>query len=132
LKVPLAAGDIVAIQQLYARFCHTLDDGEADAFAACFTSNATFGGVGTPVQGHDALRQFAVDLVGKNMRHVATGIYIEGDGDHAVGRAYLVAYRGSRPAKLLATGRYRDTIHRDGGTWRFAERVFTPDREDAS
>ena len=130
--MPLETGDIVAIQQLYARFCNTLDDGEADAFAACFTSNATFGGVGTPVQGHDALRQFAVGLVSKNMRHVATGIYIEGDGDQAVGRAYLVAYRGSRPAKLLATGRYRDKIRRDDGTWRFAERVFTPDREDAS
>jgi uncharacterized protein (TIGR02246 family) len=130
--VPLETGDIIAIQQLYAGFCNTLDDGEADAFAECFTTDASFGGVGTPVQGHDALRKFAVDMVGKNVRHVATGVYVEGDGDEAMGRAYLVAYRGSRPAKLLATGRYRDRIRRVDGSWRFAERVFTPDREDAS
>jgi uncharacterized protein (TIGR02246 family) len=130
--VPLETGDVVAIQQLYAGFCNTLDDGEADAFAECFTADASFGGVGTPVQGRDALRKFAVEMVGKNIRHVATGVYVEGDGDEAVGRAYLVAYRGTRPAKLLATGRYRDRIRRVDGSWRFVERVFTPDREDAS
>ena len=130
--MPLETGDIVAIQQLYAGFCNTLDDGEADAFAECFTAEASFGGVGTPVRGHDALRKFAVDMVGKNVRHVATGIYVEGDGDEAVGRAYLVAYRGTRPAKLLATGRYRDRMRRVDGSWRFTERVFTPDRGEAS
>ncbi|WP_166903468.1 nuclear transport factor 2 family protein [Mycobacterium sp. DL440] len=130
--MPLETDDIVAIQQLYAGFCNTLDDGEADAFAECFTPEATFGGVGTPIQGRDALRKFAADLVGKNIRHVATGVYAEGDGDEAVGRAYLVAYRGSRPAKLLATGRYRDQIRREGGKWRFVQRVFTPDGGDAS
>lgn len=130
--MPLETGDIVAIQQLYAGFCNTLDDGEADAFADCFTSDATFGGVGTPIQGQDALRQFAVKMVGKNVRHVATGVYVEGDGDEAVGRAYLVAYRGSWPAKLLATGRYQDRLRRVGGSWRFAERVFTPDGDGAS
>jgi uncharacterized protein (TIGR02246 family) len=128
--MPLNTDDVTAIQQLYARFCHTLDDGEADAFADCFTPDATFGGVGHALQGHEAFRKFAVDLVGKNIRHVATGIYVEGDGDEAVGRAYLVAYRGTRPAKLLATGRYRDRVRRVGGTWRFAERVFTPDRDE--
>jgi uncharacterized protein (TIGR02246 family) len=130
--VPLETGDVVAIHQLYAGFCNTLDDGEADAFAECFTADASFGGVGTPVRGRDALRKFAVEMVGKNIRHVATGVYVEGDGDEAVGRAYLVAYRGTRPAKLLATGRYRDRIRRVDGSWRFVERVFTPDREDAS
>jgi uncharacterized protein (TIGR02246 family) len=126
--MPLNADDVVAIQQLYARFCNTLDDGDGDEFADCFTADASFGGVGTPIRGTEALRKFAVDLVGKNIRHVATGIYVTGDGDDAVGQAYLVAYRGTRPAKLLATGRYRDRVRRVDGTWRFTERVFTPDR----
>jgi uncharacterized protein (TIGR02246 family) len=126
--MPLNADDVVAIQQLYARFCNTLDDGDADEFADCFTADASFGGVGTPIRGTDALRTFAADLVGKNIRHVATGVYVTGDGDEAVGQAYLVAYRGARPAKLLATGRYRDRVRRVDDTWRFAERVFTPDR----
>ena len=128
--MPLSTDDVTAIQQLYARFCNVLDDGEADAFADCFTPDATFGGVGTPLQGHDAFRTFAQSLVGRNLRHVATGVYVEGDGDEAVGRAYLVSYRGSRPAKLLATGRYRDRIRRVDGQWRFAERCFTPDRDE--
>jgi uncharacterized protein (TIGR02246 family) len=128
--MPLTTDDVTAIQQLYARFCNTLDDGEADAFVECFAPDGSLGGVGTPVRGHGALRKFAEDLVGRNMRHVATGIYVEGDGDEAVGRAYLVAYRGTRPAKLLATGRYRDRICKVDGDWRFAERVFTPDSSD--
>jgi uncharacterized protein (TIGR02246 family) len=126
--MPLNADDVVAIQQLYARFCNTLDDGDSDEFADCFTADASFGGVGTPICGTAALRKFAADLVGKNIRHVATGIYVTGDGDEAVGQAYLVAYRGTRPAKLLATGRYRDRVRRVDDTWRFTERVFTPDR----
>lgn len=126
----LSASDVVAIQQLYARFCNTLDDGHAEAFVDCFTADATFGGVGKPLRGHEALHKFAISLRGKNIRHVATGIYVDGDADQAVGQAYLVAYRGSRPAKLLATGRYRDKISRADGSWRFTERVFTPDQGD--
>jgi hypothetical protein len=127
--MPLDTEAIVAIQQLYAAYCHTLDDGDGDAFSACFTPDGTLGGAGGTIVGAEGLAQFATKLLasGRNLRHVASGIYVVGDGDEAEGRAYLLAYHGGTSTELLASGRYRDRLRRVDGTWRFAERVFIPD-----
>ena len=127
--MPLDTEAIVAIQQLYAAYCHTLDDGDGDAFSACFTPDGILGGAGGTIVGAEALAQFATKLLasGRNLRHVASGIHVVGDGDDAEGRAYLLAYHGGTSTEFLASGRYRDRLRRVDGTWRFAERVFIPD-----
>ena len=127
--MPLDTDAIVAIQQLYAAYCHTLDDGDGEAFSACFTPDGTLGGSGGTITGAEALAQFATKLLasGRNLRHVASGIYVVGDGDEAEGRAYLLAYHGGASTELLASGRYRDRLRREAGTWRFVERAFIPD-----
>src|ERR1700712_3621656 len=102
--MPLDTEAIVAIQQLYAAYCHTLDDGDGDAFSACFTPDGTLGGAGGTITGADGLAQLARKLraSGRKVRHVASGISVTGDGDEAEGRAYLLAYSGGKTVELLA------------------------------
>ena len=128
--MPLTIDDVTAIQQLYARYCHTLDDGDGEAFSACFTPEGSLGGAGGSVAGREKLERFATKIAasGRNLRHLNSGIWIEGDGDEAVGRAYLLAYSGSGPTpEFLSSGRYRDSLRRVDGAWLFVQRDFTPD-----
>ena len=125
----LTTDDITAIQQLYGLYCHAIDDGDGKTFSSCFTPDGYLGGVGKPLVGTEKLAQFAerTGNSGMGLRHVAAGIYVDGDGDDAQGRAYLVAYNGGDAAKFRASGRYRDRLRRVDGKWLFVERRFTPD-----
>jgi uncharacterized protein (TIGR02246 family) len=123
----LTTDDIVEINQLYSTYGHVLDDGDPDSFAACFTADATLGGVGKPISGHEAFKKFAGRFMATDVRHVISGVLVEGDGDEAHGRAYLVAYI---KGVIRSTGRYRDRLVRVDGKWLFADRSFTPDEHD--
>jgi len=63
-------------------------------------------------------------------RHVASNVRIQVDGDTATGAAYLqlwVADEESGGTKVMVSGVYRDTLRRDGGTWKFVTRALIPD-----
>ena len=126
----LATQDIVEITQLYARYNLAVDDGDGDAFAGCFVPDGVFDPGGKAITGAAALAAFArsVPKGVPGIRHVGSNVLIEGEGDAATGRSYLtVVIAGPQPT-LLMTGRYRDTLRRDGGGWRFTSRSFEPDR----
>ncbi len=124
----LSADDVTMIQQLYAAYCLAIDDADGDAFSACFTPDGSLGGAGgDPLVGPAALSRFA-ERARPGLRHVVTNVHVEGEGDYAEGRAYLVAYSAiGGVTSLLSTGRYRDELVRTAGQWKFAARRFTPD-----
>ena len=127
----LATEDLVQIQQLYAAYCHAVDDGDGKAFCACFTSDGVLDAGGEPIAGAEALAAFAAGVPAgvPGIRHVVTNIAIEGDGDEAEGRAYLTAYMATSgaPTQFLITGRYRDQLRRAQGSWLFSARTFRAD-----
>ncbi len=127
----LPLDDQLAIHDLYARYCHALDDGDGDGVAACFTADGTLDAkLGDPVVGTEALTAFVAGVVQfvPGIRHQATNVMVTGEGDAATGRAYLYAYRaGANGHEVIITGRYRDTLRKDGGTWRFVLRTMDPD-----
>jgi uncharacterized protein (TIGR02246 family) len=126
----LAAPDIAEITQLYAAYNLAVDDGDGDAFAACFVDGGALVADGNPIEGHAALADFArsVPTGVPGIRHMATNVRVTGDGDAANGRSYLmVVIAGAQPTVLM-TGRYRDTIRREHGGWRFVRRDFDADR----
>ncbi len=124
----LSADDVTMIQLLYSAYCPAIDDADGDAFSACFTPDGSLGGAGgDPLVGPVALSRFA-DRARPGLRHVVTNVHVEGEGDYAQGRAYLVAFSASGGVtSLLSTGRYRDELVRTARKWRFAARRFTPD-----
>jgi hypothetical protein len=124
----LTTEDTMSIHQLYAAACHAIDDGDGASFRSCFTPDGSLGGVGSALSG-EKLAAFADSFrdPSRQIRHLVSGVLVEGDADAATGRAYLVAFRAGEDAKFLTSGRYRDRLQRIDGRWLFAERRFTPD-----
>ena len=129
--MPLTTDDLIEIQQLYARYNTAIDTGDGETFGGCFAEGGVFNpGHGEPLEGHDAIAGFAVDTH-KNlplMRHNATNIVIDGDGDAATGSAFLIGYLAGAEYKVIVTGRYRDQLTRTGNGWRFTDRQFAMDQ----
>jgi hypothetical protein len=126
----LAAQDIVEITQLYAAYNVSVDDGDGDAFAACFVADGALVADGNPITGTAALAEFArsVPTGLPGIRHLGTNVAVAGEGPDATGRSYLTVLVAGAQPQVLMTGRYRDTLRREAGTWRFVRRDFQADR----
>lgn len=124
----LTAEDTISIHQLYAAACHAIDDGDGASYRSCFTPDGTLGGMGGTLSG-EKISAFADSFRDskRQIRHLVSGVLVEGDGDAATGRAYLVAFQAGADAKFLTSGRYRDRLQRIDGRWLFAERLFSAD-----
>jgi bifunctional aromatase (cyclase/dehydratase) len=129
--VPLPTDDIVQIQQLAARYNHAVDSGDGDAFAQTFVPDGRLV-AGNPIAGRDALAAFAAEVPRQQpgIRHWVGNVFVDGEGDRATMKAYIrvTANIGAGDSRAeLMTGRYEDTLVKDGDRWYFAERVCTPD-----
>ena len=129
--VQLSAQDILEIHNLYARYNHSSDAGDAEAYAGCFTENGVLHG-SKRQEGRKALADYkrAEKASRENIyRQHWTGslsLALQPDGS-VTGRCYFVAYNGipgSLP-HMTHCGSYVDTIVRDGGGWLFKLRQLT-------
>lgn len=129
--MPLTVEDQLEIQQLYARYNHAIDSGNGDGWAACFTPEGKFSSATGTFNGTTELTNFARGFAERiKGRHWTNNLLIEGEGEHASGRCYLILYRlGDRenPATPLTTGIYEDTLVKTIDGWRFAERKVNGD-----
>jgi hypothetical protein len=125
----LAVEDQLAIQQLYARYNHAIDFGDGDGWAACFTPDGVFNGGQGPQQGTDALKAFAGGFASRmKARHWNTNLVVEGSGDTANGKCYLMLMNlADGKATPLVTAVYHDELKRTGGEWKFTSRSVQPD-----
>lgn len=125
--------DRVAIHELLARYSHTIDGRDYDAWVDCFVPEGTLvSAVGTSF-GHDALRQFAVNYEASrvrmpNARHYMTNITVELEGDRASARSYVqITVSEPRGVRIVFTGQYDDRLVKVGTGWKFLERRGIPD-----
>jgi len=128
----LAAEDTLAIEKLIADYNHAVDVGDGPAFAAMFVEGGSLDSGFNVLKGHDELRDFAgmVPTIAPGARHFVSNVSIDGDGDDATARLYLQMWAtagGAAETKLVISGRYEDTLKREGGTWRFVTRKMIPD-----
>jgi hypothetical protein len=128
----LATEDILAIQKLIADYNHAVDAGDGPAFAALFVDSGSLDSGFNVIKGTDELRGFAgmVPQMAPGARHLVSNVSIDGDGDDATARLYLQMWAtagGAAETKLVISGRYEDTLKRDGDTWRFVTRKMIPD-----
>ena len=126
----LPVEDILAIQQLYARYNHAVDFGDAEGWADCFTADAVFDAqpVG-PLTGREALVDFArryhQNISG---RHWTNNLLLEETDSGARGTCYLILFRlGEGGATPMITGIYRDELTKEADSWRFKSRTMTSD-----
>jgi uncharacterized protein (TIGR02246 family) len=128
--MPLSTEDIIAIQQLVARYAHAVDTDDADAFIASFTPDGTFSSAFANASGREELLAMRGRGVPGRTRHIITNLIIEGDGDAATVKAYLFS---TRPILQESTvGTYENDVVKVDGRWLFKHvRVFRDERPSA-
>jgi hypothetical protein len=141
----LSTGDKLEILDLYSRYIHTLNKGDGDGFAACFTADGIFNRPNgskranipaTRTVGTDAIAQLIrkayQDGSGLRRRSHANILITEGEAEgEARGEAsfLLIIASGAGPASIALTGIARDRFRRTSAGWRFAERDLILDVE---
>ena len=110
-----------------AAYTQALDDGRTDDVVATFCADGLIDlpGMGTH-EGHDALRTaYAGWAPRRPQRHLVLNTHVtDWSDDEATAVSdviFILLGKGGWSIQLV--GRYHDTLHRDGGTWRFHRRV---------
>ena len=120
----------LAIQELCARYCHTIDSQDAAGWAQCFTADGVFEFDGWAIQGRAALREYAeVHARFMRCRHLTLNGLYEVRGDQATGRSTTVVTLATGGGyKILGQGYYEDRLVKEGGRWLIVHRNVRNDR----
>jgi uncharacterized protein (TIGR02246 family) len=126
------------IERLYAIYARTLDGGDPEGWAGCFTPDGSFEpSSGGRVVGTDALRAFATDrqaawrAEATTVKHWSNHhIFEEVDGGaRLLASCYgmvVATRRGKRP-EILVSSTFHDELVLHEGRWLFASRVSLSD-----
>jgi hypothetical protein len=124
----LTAQDYVEIEQLYARYNHAIDDGDAEGWADTFTADGTF----NQFTGREALVGFIhawrEKRNGANRRHWNSNLMITPSAEGASGKVMLMLVDiSTTPPSIASMGRYTDVLVKTPGGWRFKNRQVRGD-----
>jgi hypothetical protein len=129
----LSAQDNFEIQQLYAKYNIAIDSGDAEGWAATFTPDGVF----NTFSGHDQLVNFVKNwrekLNGATRKHWNNNLQISGNSKEASGYVYLMLVDFStKPASILTTATYTDSLVKTKNGWRFTKRTTKGDLAPAA
>jgi 3-phenylpropionate/cinnamic acid dioxygenase small subunit len=123
--------DEAAIRDTLYAYGSALDYGDREQFLDCFTTDADYyvsmrisGPSGMEFHGHEELGAYFDDHTHAPSawhKHITTNPTIVPDGDTATVTSYFIrvdAGADAGPASVLASGRYHDTLVREGSEWR--------------
>ena len=120
--------DVQAIRRLNASYNFAIDDADAEAWAACFTTDGVFNALieGEKPRGTEALKRFVktvTDAFGQ-MNHFTTNEIIDFDigGDTARQKCYLQFFYKKNDRIEGAICVYEDWLARENGSWRYSRR----------
>ncbi len=120
----------LAIQELFARYAHAIDDLNPGAWVKCFTPDGVFQ-VGTrALRGQTALRGYAdVHVQEIRCRHMMANFLYEVNADEATGQCSMLATLATAGGyKIFAQGRYVDRLVKHEGAWCIAHRKVETDQ----
>jgi uncharacterized protein (TIGR02246 family) len=121
---PMSAQDYFEIQQLYAKYNHAIDSGNAEAYADTFTPDGVFNGN----SGREALVKFVKEtwmgrMNGATRQHWNTNLMLNGDSKKATGSVYLMLVDlSTKPVSVMAMAMYSDELTKTPQGWRFTKR----------
>ncbi len=123
--MPLSIEDQIAILALVARYNHAVDSGDVETRAATFTEDGVWDSeTGGVVRGREAILAHARDRAphAHTWKHWTNNPVIEGDGDAATIRQYMMLVGVDGALRIRMLGTYHDTLRREPDGWRFAYR----------
>jgi hypothetical protein len=120
---------VEGIRATIAAYTHALDDGRTDDVVATFCAD---GGCDMPglgsFEGHDELRTAYAKTVPRiPQRHLVVNTHVTDWNEHEASATSDVVFLLKRDDgwAIQLVGRYQDTLHNKGGTWRFHHRAAT-------
>jgi ketosteroid isomerase-like protein len=124
---PTFADVAEGVRATIAAYTQALDDGRTDDVVATFCPDGVcdIPGMGTH-EGHDALRAaYAGWAPRRPQRHLVLNTHVTAwSRDEATAVSDVVfILQGKSGWAIQLVGRYHDTFHHDGGSWRFHRRV---------
>jgi hypothetical protein len=129
----MASSDIQEIQALNAKYNFSMDEGNAEAWASCFTVEGVFNGVidGEKPKGAEQLKAFVAKGIAAfgTMYHLTTNEIISVDGENARQKCYLQFFTKKDGAMDGYICVYDDWLKRENGTWAYSRRdVISKDK----
>ncbi len=124
----LTSEDKVEILELAARYCHAVDHLDAAAYADVFTEDGELYSDGKlRARGRQQFIQNIADAKAKglNRRHWTCNPVIDGDGDQARLRLYVMSVEYTRSLTPYFMGEYDDSLVKVHGRWKFKVRRVT-------
>ena len=123
--MPLSTDDRLEILKLVVRYNHAVDTGDVETRANTFTADGVWDSeTGGVISGRDAIRAHARERAphSHTWKHWTNSPIIEGEGDAATMRQYMLLVGVDGPLRARMIGTYQDTLRREPGGWRFAYR----------
>lgn len=124
--------DIIAIQQVLARYVIAIDTRAPELLTDCFTRDAQLflGGVeASSVAAYQQVCATVLPTLDATHHHLSLPA-IQVEGDKAFSRCYFIAQHVNNALapdhSLLISGWYDDELVKENGTWRIAKRTGTP------
>jgi hypothetical protein len=123
----------VDIQRTMSVYCHAIDYGEPEVWAACFTEEGVYrarfpNGETREVRGRESLVAYAGAHLGPPARypkHMSWAPVLDIDGDTATGTGMFIIFNQGPAGPIVEVyGRYDDELVRGAdGVWRFSSRT---------
>ncbi|HEV3109048.1 MAG TPA: nuclear transport factor 2 family protein [Candidatus Binataceae bacterium] len=114
------------VRELFARFCHSIDEGRYEEWVGTFTPDGVFD---SPVAGRHAGREgllkFTRELTASEMgkarqRHLVTNLIMSLEPDRGTALCNLTVYvTRDGVTSLLLVGGYNTQLRKVGGEWYF-------------
>jgi uncharacterized protein (TIGR02246 family) len=122
----MTSSDIQEIKALNAKYNFSLDEGDADGWARCFTADGTFNAAlgGTKLKGTEQLKAFVPTCTAAfgTMYHLTTNEIISIDGENARQKCYLQFFAKKDGALDGYICVYDDWLKRENGAWKYSHR----------
>ena len=123
--------DHVTLSRLVVEIAWRIDHGQADTVWELFVPDGILNSSGTPLVGHDAIREWGRARVASTVRtrHICSGMrFVHSGADRATGSTLLTVFMhegdGRGPAVPSVVGEDTDEFVRTDVGWRFVSRTF--------
>jgi hypothetical protein len=123
--------DHLSLSRLVVEISWRIDHGQADRVWELFVADGVLDTSGTPLVGHDAIRNWGRARVASTVRtrHICSGMrFIDRGNGRATGSTLLTVFmhdgEGRGPAVPAVVGEDTDEFVRAGAGWQFASRTF--------
>ncbi|TCG07094.1 hypothetical protein BZM27_22040 [Paraburkholderia steynii] len=129
----MTPSDIQEIKALNAKYNFSIDEGNAESWASCFTTDGAFNAAieGETPKGTEQLRAFVATGIATfgTMYHLTTNEIISVDGENARQKCYLQFFTKKDGAIDGYICVYDDWLKREDGAWKYSRRdVISKDR----